>query len=62
MIGKHGWRAAPLLGLPLAASLRGIVLSLVRAEPVWVPYYLCFLVFNYWGLLGELPRGRVRRS
>lgn len=56
MVGKHGWRAAPLLGLPLVASVRGIALSLVRAEPVWVPYYFCFLVFNYFGLLAELRR------
>jgi glycosyltransferase involved in cell wall biosynthesis len=61
MLGKHGWRAAPLLGLPLAASLRGIALSVVRGEPAWIPYYLCFLVFNYCGLLGELGR-RARAS
>lgn len=62
MVLKHGWRAAPLLGLPLAASLRGVALSVLRAEPVWIPYYLCFGFFNYWGLLGELGRATRRRG
>lgn len=53
MIGKHRWRAAHLLGLPLAAGLRGTVLSVVRRQPRWIPYYVCFTIFNYIGMLGE---------
>ncbi|MEO5574738.1 MAG: glycosyltransferase [Gaiellaceae bacterium] len=60
MIGKHRWRAAPLLALPLAAALRGTVLSAARRQPQWGPYYLCFAVFNYVGMFAEL--GRLRRS
>lgn len=58
-VGKHGWRTAWLLALPLAAAARGIGLSLARAEPIWIPYYLCFLVFNYVGL-GQAARRRRR--
>lgn len=61
MVGKHGWRAALLLGLPLAASVRGTALSLLRREPKWVPYYLSFLVFNYVGMLEQLC-ARARRG
>ena len=61
MIRKHGWRAGLLLGLPLAASARGIALSLVRREPHWIPYYVCFAFFNYVAMLHELAR-RPKRS
>ena len=54
MLRKRGWHAAALLGLPLAAALRGVGLSVVRREPRWVPYYGCYLVFNYIGILREL--------
>jgi len=62
MIAKHRWRAAILLGLPLAAGLRGTVLSVVRRQPRWIPYYLCFTVFNYIGMLGELAGSRGANS
>jgi glycosyltransferase involved in cell wall biosynthesis len=61
MVRKHGWRALPLLGLPLAASARGIALSVARGEPRWIPYYACFGFFNYCGLLGALARSVARR-
>lgn len=54
MISKHRWRAAWLLALPALAAIRGIALSLVRLEPRWVPYYLCYLVFNYVGMSEEV--------
>lgn len=57
MIRKHGWRAALLLGLPVAAGVRGAVLSVVRGKPRWIPYYLCYTVFNYVGMLGEVRSG-----
>jgi glycosyltransferase involved in cell wall biosynthesis len=59
-VGKHGWRTAWLLGLPLAAAVRGIGLTLTRREPIWVPYYVCFLVFNYIGLVQAAKRRRRR--
>ena len=61
MVAAHGLRAAPLLGLPLAAALRGIVLSVLRLEPRWIPYYACFLAYNYAGLGRELGRLLRRR-
>jgi uncharacterized protein YjaZ len=50
MVRKHGWRAAWLFGLPLAAAARGVLLSLVRVQPKWIPYYLGYMVFNYVGM------------
>lgn len=57
MIRKHGFRGIPLLGLPLAAGLRGLVLSAFRLEPRWIPYYVCFTVFNYAGMVRRLAVG-----
>lgn len=54
MIRTRGPRAIPLVGLPLAAALRGIIVSLVRLEPRWIPYFLCFLAYNYAGMLSTL--------
>jgi glycosyltransferase involved in cell wall biosynthesis len=56
MIRKHGVRALPLAGLPLAACVRGVALSLARREVRWIPYYICFLVFNYVGIVRRLAR------
>lgn len=62
MIGKHRWRAALLLGLPLAAGARGTALSIVRRQPRWIPYYACYTVFNYVGMLGEVWSSRGENS
>lgn len=56
MIRKHRLRGLPLLGLPLAAAVRGITLSLVGRQPRWIPYYLCYLGFNYVGVVRRLLR------
>jgi glycosyltransferase involved in cell wall biosynthesis len=59
MVASRGARAAPLLALPAAAALRGVVVSLLRLQPRWVPYFACYLVYNYVGLLAGLrERGR----
>lgn len=50
-VAKFGWRAAWLLLLPILASVRGSVLALVRLRPQWLPYFACYLAFNYVGLL-----------
>ena len=58
---KYGWRAAPLLGLPFAAAARGIVLSVLRREPQWVPYYVTFAAVNWFAMARQLIR-RARRD
>jgi glycosyltransferase involved in cell wall biosynthesis len=62
MVRAHGLRAKLLLGLPLAAGVRGTVLSLARRQPHWLPYYACFVLFNYVGLIREVaaPERRNR--
>lgn len=60
MITKHRWKAARLALLPLAAGIRGMLLSLVRLTPRWIPYYAAFVVFNYSALVRELG-GQLRR-
>lgn len=62
MLGVHGLRSLRLLALPLAAALRGCALTLVRRQPRWIPYYLCFCAFNYVGMAREVRRrsGRGR--
>ena len=60
MVDKHGVRALPLLGLPLAGAVRGIGLSLLRRRPRWIPYFAAYGVLNYVALFAEL--GRRRRS
>ena len=60
MVDKHGLRALPLLGLPLAGALRGMVLSIVRRRLRWIPYFAAYGVLNYAALFAEL--GRRRRS
>jgi len=57
MVRKHGLRGVPLLVLPLAAGVRGIVLSALRREPRWIPYYVCYTIFNYAGMARRLAGG-----
>ena len=45
-------RGLALLCLPAAAAARGIVLALLHGKPAFVPYYLCFVVYNYLGMSG----------
>jgi glycosyltransferase involved in cell wall biosynthesis len=54
MLRTHGWRSGWLFGLPALAGSRGTVLSLLRRQPRWIPYYLAFTLYNYVGLLGGL--------
>lgn len=56
MIRKHRAGGARLLFLPLAAGVRGVILSVVRLRPRWIPYYVAFTVLNYTAMVGELNR------
>ena len=63
MTASHGLRAAWFAVLPLAAAARGIALSVARLQPQWIPYYVCYCVFNYVGIARQLLRiGRGRLS
>jgi glycosyltransferase involved in cell wall biosynthesis len=62
MVALHGVRAKLLLALPLAAGVRGAVLSVFRGQPWWLPYYACFAVFNYVGLISEMRHPEVVRT
>jgi glycosyltransferase involved in cell wall biosynthesis len=59
MIRTRGARALPLVVLPLAAAVRGMILSLVRLQPRWIPYFLCFLAYNYAGMIGSVRGERA---
>jgi glycosyltransferase involved in cell wall biosynthesis len=54
MVRMKGRRAALLLALPAAAGARGVALSIARAQLRWVPYYCCFVAFNYVGMGRQL--------
>jgi len=61
MVAAHGLRAKLLVGLPLAACLRGTALSLARRQPQWIPYFLCYFAYNYIGIVRESGRQMLRR-
>jgi glycosyltransferase involved in cell wall biosynthesis len=61
LIRKKGWKASFLLGLPAAAAVRGIALSVAYRQPRWIPYYACYAAYNYAGLLSELGGLERRR-
>lgn len=56
MVRTRGLSAARLVALPFAAALRGMILSGIRRQPQWIPYFLCFLFYNYAGMLRALLR------
>lgn len=62
MVHKHGLRGTILLGLPFAAAVRGTVLSFARRQPVWIPYFLFYMVFNYKAMIGEMISESRRRT
>jgi hypothetical protein len=60
MVRAHGPRAKLLAAMPLAAGIRGIALSVARFQPQWIPYFVCFVAYNYRGLISELTRLKQR--
>lgn len=52
MVRQQRWRGAGLALLPAAAAVRGIALCVRRGKPHFIPYYLCFALYNYLGMLG----------
>ncbi len=62
MAAKHGVRAIPLLALPLAAAGRGMLLSILRRQPQWIPYYLTFAALNWWAMARQLVRQASHRD
>ena len=63
MVDGHGRRGKLLLGLPLAAGTRGALIALLRLQPLWLPYFAAFTLFNYVAIGGELvARRRGRRA
>jgi GT2 family glycosyltransferase len=54
MIAKHRSTGLRLALLPAAAAVRGALLSVVRRQPRWIPYYAAYLWFNYRGMFQRL--------
>ena len=54
MVSRYGWRAAPLLAIPAAGGIRGVLLSLVHRQPGLIPYYAAYVVHNYLAMVGGL--------
>jgi glycosyltransferase involved in cell wall biosynthesis len=50
MVRRHGARGLRLALLPAAAAARGMVLSSLRGEGRWIPYYGAFAWWNYVGM------------
>lgn len=50
MVRSRGARALHLVALPAAAGARGVLLSIARRQPQWVPYFGAFTAYNYLGL------------
>lgn len=60
MVSTYGWRARWFIALPVAAGLRGIALSLLHLQLMWLPYYVCYLVYNYIGIVHQLTERQTR--
>jgi len=54
MVIKYGFRALPLIGIPLAGTIRGILMSLARLQPRWILYYLGYFLYNYSSIFSGL--------
>lgn len=59
MVLFHGPRALPLVAMPAAAAVRGVVLSILRRQPRWIRYYAAFFAFNYLAMVRTLVGRRT---
>jgi glycosyltransferase involved in cell wall biosynthesis len=53
MAMKYRLRATHLLAIPAAGAVRGIGLSLARAQPQWLLYFVCYMTLNYTAMAGQ---------
>ncbi len=61
MFRKHGWPAFSLLAIPVGGAVLGVFRSLVR-QPVFIPYYVLYAIFNYVGIVRGLLDRNVKRA
>lgn len=54
MVVKYGYRALPLLGIPLAGAIRGSLISIARLQPKWIRYYFVYFLYNYTSIFSGL--------
>jgi O-antigen/teichoic acid export membrane protein len=59
---KRGVGALWLTGVPLVSTLWGVIVSLIRLQPHWIPYFLCYLVGNYTAMLKQFFRSTKRSA
>jgi len=62
MAAAHRGRAWLLIGVPLAAGVRGALLSVLRRQPRWLAYFGCFVAYNYVGIIRALFEARRDRT
>lgn len=60
MVVKYGMKSLHLLGIPAAGALRGTLLSLLRLEPRWIPYYVGYFLYNYASIISGLSERVVK--
>lgn len=53
VVRKNGLRDAYVMAIPAAATLRGVILTGLR-RPRMLPYWACFLLFNYTAMVRML--------
>lgn len=53
---KRGRRSYWLWGLPTVSAAWGIFNSILRLQPQWIPYFLCYWWGNHWSMAKELVR------
>jgi glycosyltransferase involved in cell wall biosynthesis len=58
MVRTRGIRGIRLTLLPSLAAIRGIVLSLIRMQPRWIPYYVAYATWNYRAMAWAIATGR----
>lgn len=60
MVVKYGFSALPIIGIPGAGVMRGILSSLLQLQPRWIPYFLYYFWFNYKSIFSGLTERRAK--